>query len=64
MEAAELVCALLEAGLSQEQIAKEAQVHQTTVSKLARGDIKDTLSKTYRALLAVHARHCTTPAIP
>lgn len=59
----ELVCALLEAGLTQQTIASRAEVHQTAVSKLARGDTADVMSRTYRALLDLHAEVCL-PALP
>lgn len=62
MEAAELVLALLEAGLTQQVIAERTGVHQTTVSKLARGEINDVLSRNYRALLSLHAKVCV-PAV-
>lgn len=51
---AEIVCDLLEFGFSQNTIAERSGVHQTTISKLARGDITDVMSQTYRTLLALH----------
>lgn len=62
MEAAELVLALLEAGLTQQTIAERTGMHQTTVSKLARGEINDVLSRNYRSLLSLHAEVCV-PAV-
>jgi transcriptional regulator with XRE-family HTH domain len=58
LEPAGFVTDLLEAGLTQEQIATRAGVHQTTVSKLARGDTKDVYSRTYRALQSLHTEIC------
>lgn len=62
MEAAELVLALLEASLTQEQVAARSGVHQTTISKLARGDSKDAMASTYRRLEALHKEVCQKQA--
>ena len=55
MDANEIVCALLLAGLTQEQIADQSGVHQTTVSKIARGDTKNVLYSTHQALQCLHS---------
>lgn len=55
MEPGEIVCDLLEAGLTQKAIGDHAGIHQTTVSKLARGDVTDVMSKTLKKLEALHA---------
>jgi hypothetical protein len=46
----ELVLALLEAGVIQAEIARAAKLHQTTISKIARGDQTDVLSRPYFAI--------------
>jgi predicted transcriptional regulator len=46
----EMVFALLEVGVTQAEIANAAKVHQTTISKLARGDLQDILSQPYLAI--------------
>lgn len=54
MEPKELVLALLSMGLTQQQIADKTGVAQPTISKVARGDIEDVLSRNYRRLEALH----------
>ncbi len=55
MEARDYVLGLLSAGLTQLQIEERTGVPQPTVSKIARGEVADVFSKTYRALQALHA---------
>lgn len=52
--AADMVLALLESGHKQYEIAMVCDVHQTTISKLARGDTRDMLGRSYAALAALH----------
>lgn len=54
MEARDYVTALIEAGLTQQQIAERVDIPQPTISKIARGDVKDVLSRNYRRLQALH----------
>lgn len=50
MEAQDYVKALLEAGLTQVEIAKKTGIPQPTISKVYRGDVADVLSRNYRKL--------------
>lgn len=54
MEAQDYVAAIRRKGLTQAQIAERSGIPQSTVSKVERGDVKDVLSKNYRALQALH----------
>lgn len=55
MEAKDYVHAVRAAGLTQAQIAERTGIPQPTISKIERGDVKDVMSKNYRALQALHA---------
>ena len=56
MEARDYVNALInEGGLTQSQIEARTGIRQATISKVARGDVKDVLSVNYRKLQALHA---------
>jgi transcriptional regulator with XRE-family HTH domain len=55
MEARDYVIALLNAGLTQAQIAEKTGMGQPTVSKVYRGDVSDVLSRNYRRLQELHA---------
>jgi transcriptional regulator len=60
MEPHEIVAALSVAGLTQQQIADRltgmgVETTQSFVSKIARRDVDDVKSRTYRALLQLHA---------
>lgn len=55
MEARDYVKALIEAGLTQVQIAERTGIPQPTISKVYRGDVDDVLSRNYRRLQEVHA---------
>lgn len=55
MEAKDYIQALLDAGLTQQQIAARIGTSQGTVSKVLRGETKDVLSRVYRKLGDVHA---------
>ena len=53
MEARDIVNELLELGLTQKQIEERTGITQPTISKIARGDVADVLSRSYRKLQAV-----------
>jgi transcriptional regulator with XRE-family HTH domain len=55
MEAQDYVKELLAAGLTQTVIAERSGIPQPTISKIARGDVADVMSRNYRRLQAVHA---------
>jgi transcriptional regulator with XRE-family HTH domain len=55
LTAAAMVLDLLESGHTQHEIAAVCDVHQTTISKIARGDTADMLGRAYAALTALHA---------
>lgn len=54
MEARDYVIDLRNWGLTQAQISDRTGIPQPTISKIARGDVEDVLSKTYRRLQSVH----------
>jgi predicted transcriptional regulator len=54
MEARDFVLQLQEWGLTQTQIEERTGIPQPTVSKIARGEVGDVLSKAYRRLEALH----------
>lgn len=54
MEPKELVLSLLAMGLTQTQIADMTGIAQPTISKVARGEIEDVLSRNYRRLETLH----------
>jgi len=67
MEARDFVEALIGKGLTQSQIAERTGIPQPTISKVARGDVSDVLSRNYRKLQALHAELIGTegaPAVP
>jgi transcriptional regulator with XRE-family HTH domain len=55
MEARDIVKQLIDAGMTQVQIAERTGITQPTVSKILRGDVRDVMSQSYRRLAAVHA---------
>lgn len=61
MEARDFVAALVERGMTQQQIAVETGIPQPTLSKVLRGDVKDVLSRNYRKLKALYEQ--TDPRI-
>lgn len=61
MEAQDYVKALLEAGLTQVEIAKKTGIPQPTISKVYRGDVADVLSRNYRKLRDLY-EESTRPA--
>jgi transcriptional regulator with XRE-family HTH domain len=54
MEAKDFIAALVERGLTQSQIAERTGIAQPTLSKVARGEVADVLSRNYRKLQALH----------
>jgi transcriptional regulator with XRE-family HTH domain len=48
--------------LTQEQVSERTGIPQPTVSKIERGDVSDVMSKTYRALQALHDELEANPA--
>jgi transcriptional regulator with XRE-family HTH domain len=54
MEAKDYLAAIRAHKLTQAQIAERTGIPQPTISKIERGDIKDVLSRNYRALQALH----------
>lgn len=64
MEPKEIVAGLIKAGLTQQQIADRAGLLQPYVSKVLRGEVDDVKSRTYRALLRVHAEVCAEADAP
>lgn len=58
MEPRELVQAIKAKGLTQKQIEERTGIPQPTVSKIERGDVSDVMSRSYRALLALHDELC------
>ncbi len=55
MEARDFISDLTKAGMTQAQIAERVGLVQATVSKIARGDVNDVMSRSYRRLAALHA---------
>ena len=64
MEARDFIVALIAQGLTQSQIAERTGIPQPTISKVARGDVKDVLSTNYRKLQALFAEKCGPVAAP
>lgn len=54
MEAKDFVNELLGWGLTQTQLAERSGIPQPTISKIARGEVDDVLSRNYRSLQAVY----------
>jgi transcriptional regulator with XRE-family HTH domain len=54
MDAKQLVDALTERGWTQKQIKERTGIPQPTISKIARADVADVMSRTYLALLALY----------
>lgn len=55
MEAKDYVIAIHSEGLTQAQIALRSGIPQPTISKIMRGEVRDVMSRNYRALQALHA---------
>ena len=55
MEARDFVIGLVQSGLTQADIAARTGIAQPTISKVARGDVADVLSRNYRKLQGLHA---------
>jgi len=58
MEAQDFIRELLAKGMTQAEIEARTGIKQGTVSKVYRGEIKDVLSRNYRALQALHTEMC------
>lgn len=56
MEAKQLVEALRERQWTQKQIEEQTGIPQPTISKIQRGEVKDVMSVSYRALLSLYER--------
>lgn len=54
MDAKDLLMAIRAFGLTQVQISERTGVAQSTISKIERGEVADIMSKSYRALQALH----------
>lgn len=54
MEARDFINALTGLGLTQSQIAERTGIPQPTISKVARGDVADVMSRNYRKLKVLH----------
>ena len=54
MEARDFVLALMERGLTQVDIASRTGIPQPTISKVARGEVADVMSRNYRKLQALY----------
>jgi transcriptional regulator with XRE-family HTH domain len=54
MDAKHMVDALVAEGWTQKQIEERTGIPQPTISKIARADVSDVMSKTYLALLALY----------
>lgn len=54
MEARDYIEALIRHGLTQIEIAHRTGIPQPTISKVARGDVADVLSRNYRKLQSLH----------
>lgn len=55
MEARELIEALIARGWTQQRIGERIGLTQASVSKVARGDVDDVMSRSYRHLESLHA---------
>lgn len=64
MEAKQLVEALRDRNWTQVQITERTGIAQPTISKILRGDVSDVMSKSYRALLALHDEVIKAEAAP
>lgn len=63
MEPRELVQAIKGRGLTQKQIEERTGIPQPTVSKIERGEVSDVMSRSYRALVALHSELFMAPAV-
>lgn len=55
MEARDFIKQLIDAGMTQVQIAEKTGITQPTVSKILRGEVRDVLSQSYRRLASLHS---------
>jgi len=67
MEARDYVNALIQLGLTQTVVADQTGIPQPTISKVARGEVADVLSRNYRKLQTLYEetlRKAAGAAIP
>lgn len=64
MDPQQLVHALLRMGLTQAEIAAHAGLAQSTVSKVARGAVRDVLSRSYLQLKALYDEMSAAQPVP
>ncbi len=55
MEARDFIAALIGKGMTQSDISERTGISQPTISKVARGDVSDVMSRNYRKLQELHA---------
>lgn len=55
MDAIDYLKAIRDTGMTQMQVAERTGITQSSISKIERGDVSDVRSKSYRALVALHA---------
>ena len=58
MEARDFIAALIGRGLTQSDIADRTGIPQPTISKVARGEVADVMSRNYRKLQTLHSKVC------
>lgn len=62
MEAKDYLIAIRDHGkLTQDQIAERSGIPQPTISKILRGEVKDVMSRNYRALQSLYAEVIAQP---
>ncbi len=54
MEARDFIAALIARGMTQSDISERTGIPQPTISKVARGDVSDVMSRNYRKLQELH----------
>jgi transcriptional regulator with XRE-family HTH domain len=64
MDAIDYLKAIRGTGLTQTQVAERTGITQSSISKIERGDVSDVRSKSYRALIALHAEVTAKPTQP
>ena len=58
MEAREFIAALMATHMTQSEIAERTGIPQPSISKVARGEVDDMLSRNYRKLQALYEEVC------
>jgi transcriptional regulator with XRE-family HTH domain len=64
MEARDFVIALKEKGMTQTQISIETGIAQSTISKIEGGNVKDVMSKSFKALQTLYSKKSKQPRKP